>query len=39
MDAFHRRDTEAFLALFDPDVEFSPVVLRMGGGPLSPVQI
>ena len=31
-DAFNRRDIDAFLALFDPNVEFTPIILRMEGG-------
>ena len=35
-DAFRRRDLDAFLAIFDPDVEFSSRIVEMeGGGPLS----
>jgi ketosteroid isomerase-like protein len=31
-DAFNRRDIDAFLALTDPDVEFTPLLLKMEGG-------
>ncbi len=33
-DAFNRRDLDAFLALFDPDVEFNSRIVQLeGGGP------
>jgi ketosteroid isomerase-like protein len=31
-DAFNRRDLDAFLALMDPAVEFTPYVVAMEGG-------
>ncbi len=31
-DAFNRRDLDAFLAFFDPDLEFSPLILELEGG-------
>jgi ketosteroid isomerase-like protein len=34
MDAFNRRDLDAFLAFADPDIEWSPLVFELeGGGP------
>ena len=32
IDAFNRRDLEAFLALMDPDVEFTPYEVMVQGG-------
>ncbi len=30
-DAFNRRDLDAFLALMDPEVEFTTPLIQMGG--------
>ena len=35
-DAFNRRDIDAFLALTDPDVEFTLLLLKMEGGEAYP---
>jgi ketosteroid isomerase-like protein len=32
IDAFNRRDIDAFLAVMDPAVEFTPLVVAMEGG-------
>lgn len=31
-DAFNRRDLDAFLALIDPDVKFSSLLMQVEGG-------